>query len=282
MVFQFEHVGVDHGSNKWDRVPLDLRRLKRSFNRWQVGLAEVGWNSLYWDNHDQPRAVSRFGDDGEHRVRSAQALATVLHMQRGTPYVYQGQELGMTNVAFATIADYRDIETLHHYHAAVAGGADPDIVMAGIREASRDNARTPMQWDASPNAGFTSGTPWIDVNPNHVEINAEAAVADVESVFHHYRRLIELRRTHDVVAIGDFTMLLDEESQVFAFTRRLGAEELLVLANWSNEPATGAIDDIGSWRDADVMISNYDGAPGVAEGSFVLRPWEAVVLRAVT
>ena len=175
-------------------MPLDLLALKASLGRWQAGLAATGWNSLYWNNHDQPRIVSRWGDDGEHRVRSATMLATVLHLHRGTPYVYQGEELGMTNVAFASIEEFRDIEALNHFHAAVARGEDPAAVLAGMGH-HRDNARTPMQWDDSPHAGFTTGTPWIAVNPNHTTINAAAARADDRSVFHHYRRLIELRHT---------------------------------------------------------------------------------------
>ena len=282
MVFQFEHVGIDHGAGKWDVRPLDLARLKRSFNRWQVGLADVGWNSLYWDNHDQPRVVSRFGDDGEHRVRSAKALATVLHMQRGTPYVYQGDELAMTNVAFGSIDEYRDIETLNHYRVALAAGFDRDALMAGIWKASRDNARTPMQWDHTPNAGFTDRVPWIGVNPNHVDINAAAAVADDDSVFHHYRRLIELRRTLDVVALGDFTMLLAEDPVVFAFTRRLGDDVLLVVANCSGGAATAVIGGAEEWQPAELILSNYEDRPTVGSKGFSLRPWEAVVIRGVS
>ena len=195
MVFQFEHVNLDQRGTKWDSFPLDLRDLKRSFGRWQEGLAETGWNSLYWNNHDQPRIVSRWGDDGEHRVRSAKALGTLLHLHRGTPYVYQGEELGMTNVPFDSIDAFRDIESLNHYAEAVAEGDDPEAVLASMRPMSRDNARTPMQWDGSEHAGFTTGEPWIAVNPNHTEINAAAAIADPDSVFHHYRKLIELR--HD-------------------------------------------------------------------------------------
>ena len=187
MVFQFEHVDIDHGASKWEVHPLRLTDLKRSFGRWQRGLAERGWNSLYWNNHDQPRIVSRFGDDGAYRVRSAKLLGTVLHLHRGTPYVYQGEELGMTNAPFARIDDFRDIESLNHYAERVAAGRDPAAVLDTMRAMSRDNARTPMQWDASPHAGFTTGTPWIPVNPNHAEINAAAAVADPDSVFHHYR-----------------------------------------------------------------------------------------------
>src|SRR6478735_2744108 len=267
MVFQFEHVGLDQRAGKWDRVPIALPRLTGSFVRWQQGLADVGWNSLYWGNHDQPRAVSRFGDDGEARVVSATALATALHMQRGTPFVYQGEELGMTNVPFASIADFRDIESLRHYAAAVDAGADPDVVLEVVRVASRDNARTPMQWDASAHAGFTTGEPWIMVNPNHTTINAAAARADPDSVFHHYRRLIALRRELPVIATGDFTMLLEDDERVYAFTRSLDGVELLVLGNFTGD----ALDvDLQGWEDAESLIG---------EAGLSLGPWEGRVLR---
>jgi oligo-1,6-glucosidase len=274
MVFQFEHVGVDQGATKWDVHPLELRDLKASFGRWQAGLAERGWNSLYWNNHDQPRIVSRFGDDGAHRVRAAKMLGTLLHMHRGTPYVYQGEELGMTNAPFRTIDDFRDIESLNHYAEAVAAGAAPADVLAPLRAMGRDNARTPMQWDASEHAGFTTGTPWIAVNPNHDEINAEAALADPESVFHHYRRLIELRHTEPVVAHGDFTMLMAQDERVYAFTRRLGDVELLVLANVSGDVAAVDVPDADAWAGAEVLIANCHEQPGP-----VLQPWEARVHR---
>ncbi len=279
MIFQFEHVGVDHGLTKWDQQPLDLVRLKRSLDRWQIGLADTGWNSLYWDNHDQPRAVSRFGDDGEHRVRSAKALATVLHLQRGTPYVYQGEELGMTNTWLPTIDEYRDIETLRHYAAAVAVGADPADVLASIQPASRDNARTPMHWDASPHAGFTSGEPWIGVNPNHTEINAAAAVADDDSVFHHYRRVIALRRAEPVIAAGDYTPQLRDDPDVYAYLRRLDDVELLVVANLSSHDVVAPIEQAQQWTDAEMLIGNIgDPAAPTADG-IELRPWEAVAWR---
>ena len=272
MVFQFEHVQLDQGATKWDVRPLRLTDLKRSFGRWQAALEEKGWNSLYWNNHDQPRIVSRFGDDsGENRVRSAKMLATILHLHRGTPYVYQGEELGMTNARFDEIGAFRDIESLNHYAEATAAGEDPDAVLAGLRAMSRDNARTPMQWDAGPHAGFTTGEPWIPVNANFRTINAAEAVADPDSVFHHYRKLIELRHTEPVVAHGDFTMLLEDDERVYAFTRRLGDDELLVLGNFSGEDAAVALDDLGG----ELVLGNYAdaGEPGV------LRPWEARILR---
>ena len=280
MVFQFEHVDIDHGTTKWDLRPFDLRRLKASLGRWQEGLAERGWNSLYWNNHDQPRVVSRFGDDGEHRVRSAAALGTVLHLHRGTPYVYQGEELGMTNAPWSSIEQFRDLESVNHYAEAVAGGADPEHVLTALRERSRDNGRTPVQWDASPNAGFTTGDPWIAVNPNSAEVNAEAARADPDSVFAHYRRLVALRHSEPVVAHGDFTMLLPEHAQVYAYRRRLADVELLVLANLSSSTVplavADAVPDGDAWVQAPVLLTNLPVGGGSATE---LAPWEARVHR---
>lgn len=279
MVFQFEHVGIDQGPTKWDVLPLSLPALKASLGRWQVELAESGWNSLYWNNHDQPRAVSRFGDDGKYRERSAKLLGTVLHLHRGTPYVYQGEELGMTNAPFAGIEDFRDIESVNHFEEAVGMGADADEVLAALRTMSRDNARTPMQWDAGPRAGFTTGTPWIEVNPNHREINAEAALADPDSVFHHYRRLIELRRTEPAVAHGDFAMLLPEDPVVYAFTRRLDDVELLMVANFSGDPVRPDLPDLEAWVSAELLLGNLRG--GTDATATELEPWEARVYRRV-
>ncbi|MDP8900246.1 MAG: alpha-amylase family glycosyl hydrolase, partial [Actinomycetota bacterium] len=280
MVFQFEHVGLDHGTSKWDVHPLRMRDLKASFGRWQAGLADVGWNSLYWDNHDQPRVVSRFGDDSPRfRRDSATCLATLLHLHRGTPYVYQGEELGMTNAPFPDIADFRDIESLNHYAQAVGLGADPEAVLDALRVSSRDNARTPMQWDDTENAGFTTGRPWIAVNPNHKEINAQAALADDNSVFHHYRRLIELRRSEPAVAHGDFSMLLADHDQVYAFTRRHGTTELLVLANFSGASAAIEVPDADRWQGAELVLANcpVDTAQSLRE--LTLTPFEARVYR---
>ncbi|MDR6611862.1 alpha-glucosidase [Leifsonia sp. 1010] len=284
MVFQFEHVDLDHGpGGKWDHRPLSVLDLKRNLSTWQEGLADLGWNSLYWNNHDQPRVVSRFGDDGEHRIPSAKALGTVLHLMRGTPYVYQGEELGMTNVPFSSIDDFRDIESLNHYAEAVdILGAPAEDVLAALRRTSRDNARTPMQWTSGPHAGFTTGTPWITVNPNAAEINAEAEVADPNSVFAHYRALIDLRHRSEVVATGDYALVLPEHPQVFAYTRSLGERSLLVLANLSSEPATFDAAQLPAWavgggdaRAAELVLSNLGSATEATSGS--LRPWEAVV-----
>jgi oligo-1,6-glucosidase len=274
MVFQFEHVGLDHGTSKWDLHPLRMRDLKASFGRWQAGLAEVGWNSLYWDNHDQPRAVSRFGDDSpEFRRDSATCLATLLHLHRGTPYVYQGQELGMANYPFQTLDDFSDLESLNHYVHAVSGGQDAEHVLAALRRMSRDNARTPVQWDDSPSAGFTTGTPWLAVNPDHVEWNAARQRNDPQSVLAHYRRLIALRHDEPVVALGDFAMLLPDHPEVYAFTRSLDGEALLVVCNLSRttQPLAELLPES---QHADLVLGNLPGADPA-----VLRPWEARVLR---
>ncbi|WP_420452018.1 glycoside hydrolase family 13 protein [Ilumatobacter sp.] len=286
MVFQFEHVGVDHGERgRFDVRPLRLIDLKAVMNRWQVGLAETGWNSLYWCNHDQPRVVSRFGDDGEHRERSATMWATVLHLHRGTPFVYQGEELGMTNYPFTSLDEVRDVEAANHVVDARAAGASDDEILAELRAGSRDNARTPVQWDASPGAGFTTGEPWIAINPNRTEINAADQRDDPDSVFHHYRRLVELRHDLDVVVDGEFAMLLADDESIYAFTRTLGDDRLLVLANATGEPVAVDTDELGDWVDAttrdatiEVVIANVaDPAPLGAE--LVLQPWEARVHR---
>jgi oligo-1,6-glucosidase len=277
MVFQFDHVWADRGEDPWTVYPLQLTRLKGILGRWQAGLADVGWNSLYWNNHDQPRVVSRYGDDGAYRVEAAKMLGTVLHLHRGTPYVYQGEELGMTNAPFAGIEDFRDIEALGQYAQAVEKESrDPDDVLAVLRARGRDNARTPMQWDASPYAGFTTGTPWLAVNPNHAEINAAAAVADPGSVYHHYRKLIELRHTEPAVVDGDFTMLLPHDERLYAYTRRLGGTELLVIGNFSAGTVAAEIDDAAAWASAELVLNNTATPPAPP---LVLGPWQAVVYR---
>lgn len=286
MVFQFEHVGLDHGpGGKFDPVPLDLRDLKESFGRWQRELGTRGWNSLYWDNHDQPRIVSRLGDDGEHWRESAKALATVLHLHRGTPYVYQGEELGMTNFPFQRIEELQDVESLNHHRLAVAAGQDPQDVMRGLRAMGRDNARTPVQWDDGPQAGFTTGTPWLAVNPNHTWLNARAQYDDPDSVFEHYRRLIDLRHTSAVVCEGDFTMLLPDDEHVYAFTRTLGGEQLVVVANLSGVPRTV---DLGvDVATSTLLLTTHPhvaepagprpDAPAGTGRSRTLLPWQAEV-----
>lgn len=270
MVFTFEHVDLDSGpGGKWDVQPLRLVDLKATMQRWQDGLADVGWNSLYWGNHDQPRAASRFGDGSPD---SAKALATVLHLHRGTPYVYQGDELGMTNYPFAGVEDYRDLESLNHARAALGRGEDPDRVLAALRWKSRDNARTPVQWDASEHAGFTTGTPWLPVHPDHVRVNAEAQYADPDSVFAQHQRLVALRHEDETVVHGRFAMLVPDHPQLYAFTRTLGDDVLLVVANLSGTPADAT--DLGAGWDRTVL----DSGPGEPT-SWVLEPWSARVRR---
>jgi oligo-1,6-glucosidase len=274
MVFQFDHVWVDRGPDPWRLVPLRLTELKAILGRWQAGLAEAGWNSLYWNNHDQPRVVSRYGDDSPaHRATSAKMLGTVLHLHRGTPYVYQGEELGMTNYPFGGIDEFRDIEALGQYRQAIElEGRTPEEVLTVLRARGRDNARTPMQWDDSRNGGFSAGTPWLPVNPNHREINAKAQRADPDSVFHYYRRLIELRKTEPAVVDGDFTMLLPDDERLYAFTRRLGGTELLVIGNFSGVEVRAGID---GWDGAELLLTNLDEPPS----GLTLAPWQAVVHR---
>ena len=279
MVFTFEHVGLDEqpGLGKWALQDLPLPVLKRNLATWQVGLAEVGWNSLYLDNHDQPRAVSRFGDDTpEHRVPSAKTLATVLHLHRGTPYVYQGEELGMTNYPFAGIDDYRDIESLNHHRDALELGRASEDVLRSLLAKSRDHARTPMQWDASEHAGFTTGTPWLPVNPNKDVVNAATERADDDSVFHHYRQLIALRHEHPVVVDGRFELLLADDEQVWAFTRTIDETTWLVLANCSSTPARVDPACLPPGTDLDaakVVLATHAGRSGPE-----LAPWESRIL----
>jgi oligo-1,6-glucosidase len=281
MVFQFEHVQLDIGANKFDLRPLHLPDLKASMAAWQAGLAGRGWNSLYFGNHDQPRSLSRFGDDRPaHRVASAKTLATVLHLHQGTPYVYQGDELGMANSPFAAIADYRDIEALNFYaEAAGRAGADLPALLLAMARLSRDQGRTPVQWDASPGAGFTTGTPWIAVNPDHAQVNAAAEIGDPDSVFEHYRQLIALRHADSVVTDGDFELLLPEHPAIWAFLRRGAGAELLVAANFSAAAVKAPLPLDDGWAAAKVVLANLPGDPLRPPPDLELRPWESLVWR---
>jgi oligo-1,6-glucosidase len=282
MVFQFEHVRLDQGAHHFDILPLTLPDLKRSMAAWQAGLAGRGWNSLYFGNHDQPRSVSRFGDDGTYRVASAKALATVLHLHQGTPYVYQGDELGMANAPLAAITDYRDIQALRFYaEAAERGDTDVDLaaLLVAMSKMSRDQARTPVQWDASANAGFTAGTPWIAVNPDHVEVNAAAEVGADDSVFEHYRQLIALRHTDPVVTDGEFELLLPEHPAIWAFVRRGGDAELLVAANFSADPVQADLPLDPAWADAEVVLASDPEHAPQPFPDLALGPWESVIWR---
>ena len=274
MVFQFEHIGLDQqeGKTKWDLSPLPFVKLKKTLAKWQTELAGQGWNSLFWNNHDLPRIVSRWGNDGKYRVESAKMLASVLHGMQGTPYIYQGEELGMTNVHFDDISQYKDIETLHMYEERMEEGYSEEEVMASIYAKGRDNARTPMQWDESRHAGFTKGTPWIAVNPNYREINAAREMADPDSVFRYYQKLIRLRKEYPVFADGVFSLLLEEDEQIFAYTRTNEESELLVWANFTDRPAQCTWPE--EWKEAEVLLSNYDSSMKANE----LRPYETVMM----
>ena len=269
MVFQFEQMVLDQDGSKWKARPWALPELKASIAKWQQGLHGAGWNSLFWNNHDLPRIVSRWGDDGAHRADSAKALAVVLHGLQGTPYIYQGEELGMTNAPFGP-QDWRDLESLNAYRELCQAGTPPPQALAAVQRMARDNARTPMQWTAGPNAGFTTGTPWMRVNPNYTAINAEAALADPASVFYTYRKLIALRKTNPVFAAGDFTLLCPGDTQVFAYLRRGGGQTMLVAANLSGQDAAFALPaDFAAVPPA--LATQGAPEPGT------LRPWEAAV-----
>ena len=278
MVFQFEHVTQrwDEVYGKWRSKPFDLVALKAVFSKWQQALAEDGWNSLFWGNHDLPRAVSRYGDDGEFRVPSAKTLATVLHMMRGTPYVYQGEEIGMTNVPFTSIDQYKDIETLNMHRLHLEAGLSPADFIAGANMNSRDNARTPMQWTDAPQGGFTTGTPWIAVNSNFGSINAAAATSDDASIFHHYRKLITLRKTHDVIVYGRFQSYLDQHPDIFLYTRTLGDERVTVIASFSQAPVVvelpGEVQTEG-----EALVWTHEPVKRL-EKEITLRPWESVCI----
>lgn len=278
MVFQFEHMGLDNGPNgKWDLKPLDLLDLKKNLTKWQKALEDKGWNSLYFNNHDQPRIVSRFGNDSTYRVESAKMLATLLHMMKGTPYVYQGEEIGMTNVQFASIEDYRDIEILQFYQEQLAEGIPVEKMMESIYAKGRDNSRTPMQWDNTENAGFTTGTPWIKVNPNYKNINVQDAISDPDSVYHYYRKLISLRKKHEVIVYGRYDLLLENHSEIFAYKRSLNEETLLVLCNFSEkELEINLLRELAN-HSSEILISNYEDDEKELNGAKMLRPYEARV-----
>ena len=271
MVFQFEQMCLDQqpGKEKWDLAPLPFVKMKKSFARWQRELHGCGWNSLFLNNHDLPRIVSRWGDDGAWRERSAKLLAIMLHGMQGTPYIYQGEELGMTNIRLP-IEQYRDVEIRNFYRKRMAEGCPESEVMASIYAKGRDNARTPMQWTAGENAGFTTGTPWLPVNPNHTVINAEAELADPDSVFACYRQLIALRKSCPVLVDGDFTLLEPDHPNLFVYERAMEGQRLLVVCNFGGEPTPWTLPE--AWRNARVLVENCPAVPGV------LQPWEARML----
>ena len=277
MVFHFEHTDGSSNSEsvigKWTVNPPRLSYVRGILNKWQTELEGKAWGSLYWDNHDQPRAVSRFGNDSkEWREISAKMLATVLHMQKGTPYIYQGEEFGMTNTHFDSIDDCRDIEEINAYQQYVVDHklVDSETMLRCFDTIARDNARTPVQWNDSPNAGFTTGTPWINVNPNYTEINAEAALADPNSVFYYYQKLISLRHTTPIIVYGTFRPLLESSEVIYAYERELDSKVLTVAANWTDkEQECTLFDDLGG----EELISNYE-----SHKDGVLQPYEARVI----
>ncbi|MGA9232939.1 MAG: alpha-amylase family glycosyl hydrolase, partial [Exiguobacterium oxidotolerans] len=280
MTFNFHHLKVDYpDGQKWTAAPFDFLELKRIMSDWQVGMQGKAWNAIFWCNHDQPRVVSRFGDDTIYRVESAKMLATTLHGLQGTPYIYQGEEIGMTNPDFTDLTDYRDVETLNLYEEKITQGEAPEQILAAIRQKSRDNARTPMQWDTTLHAGFSEATPWIDVAPNYTDINVKAAVANPDSVFHHYKKLIQLRKQYDVLTNGMYRLLTPDDLSIWAYERTTEDEQLLVLSNFYSSETTFTLPETMS--DADVLIQNY---PDVAQDgrNVTLRPYESVMFYRTT
>lgn len=279
MVFQFEHMDVDSDekSGKWTTKKMDLRDLKNILTRWQKGLQDIAWNSLYWENHDQPRSVSRFGNDSdEYREISAKMLATCIHMMQGTPYVYQGEELGMTNCPFNTLDNFRDLESINAFHELTEQGKmTEEDMMAAISYKGRDNARTPMQWDDSAYAGFSTANPWIMVNPNYTKINAKDQVNREDSVFKYYQKLIKLRHESELIVYGTYDLILDDDKDIYAYIRTLGDEKLIVYCNFSEN--TREVEIPEEFVNGKALISNYSDAK--VNHKITLRPYEAIVIQ---
>ena len=278
MVFQFEHIGLDQieGKEKWDVKPLDLLDLKKVLSKWQTELEGEGWNSLFWNNHDLPRIVSRWGNDKEYRVESAKMLATLLHGMKGTPYIYQGEEFGMTNVRFEDINEYNDIETLNMYKDRISKGYSHDEIMASIYAKGRDNARTPMQWDSTENAGFTTGNPWLAVNKNYKFINAEDCLQDKDSIFYHYKKLIDIRKHNDTIIYGDYKLLLPEDKNVFAYSRKLNGDKIVVVCNFYDKEVNLNFKE--NFNNVEILLSNYKDS-SIFMKDLKLRPYEAIMYR---
>lgn len=277
MVFNFHHLKVDYpNGDKWTKAPFDFLELKRIFNHWQSGMHGKGWSALFWCNHDQPRIVSRFGDEGEYRVVAAKMLASTLHGLQGTPYIYQGEEIGMTNPGYQRIDDYQDVESRNIFTIKQAEGMSEAEILAILGAKSRDNSRTPMQWSAAPNAGFTSGTPWLKPAANYPEINAEAALADQHSVFWHYRDLIALRKAHPIFTQGDYQELLTGHPQIWAYARRANGQTLLVVSNFYGEPVEFALPAELQSGQGRLLLGNYPDSPARPQ-SGMLRPYESLI-----
>ncbi|WP_290434672.1 alpha,alpha-phosphotrehalase [Aeromonas caviae] len=277
MVFNFHHLKVDYpGGDKWTKAPFNFLELKRIFNHWQSGMHGKGWSALFWCNHDQPRIVSRFGDEDEHRVVAAKMLASTLHGLQGTPYIYQGEEIGMTNPGYQHIDDYQDVESRNIFAIKQAEGMSETEILAILGAKSRDNSRTPMQWSAAPNAGFTSGTPWLKPAANYPEINAEAALADQHSVFWHYRDLIALRKAHPIFTQGDYQELLTGHPQIWAYARRADDQTLRVVSNFYGEPVEFALPAELQSGEGRLLLGNYPDSPARPQ-SCKLRPYESLI-----
>ena len=274
MVFQFEHSLLDNepGKEKWDLKPLDVSELKEVLSKWQTELGNEGWNSLFWNNHDLPRIVSRWGNDKEYRVRSAKAFAILLHMMKGTPYIYQGEELGLTNTPVSSIEELDDIESINMYHDRIARGFSVESIMESLNAKGRDNARRPIPWTDEVNGGFTTGTPWLALNPNYKEINVEAELQNPDSVFHTYQKLIQLRKDHPIVVWGDYE-LLETNSNVFAYYRTLGEERWLTVVNLSDVEEEISVDA----RFNKVLVTNTENEVTDLH-AYTLSPWQAFVV----
>lgn len=277
MIFNFQTIGLDevHGQGKWALKPLELLDLKRVFNHWQEGLHHYGWNSLYWSNHDQPRIISRWGDASTPllREKSGKMFATLLHMMEGTPFIYQGEEIGMLNIKLPNIEDYKDIETLNMYKEKRAQGWSHERIMESIYAKGRDNARTPIQWDSSEQAGFTKGEPWLPVNPNYQEINVEASLKDSNSLFYYYQKLLKLRKQERLIQVGEFEMIEKDHPKLFAYKRHLENEHLVVVCNFYKEEVEVRLED----QAYEVLISNYEDF--TPQSVITLRPYESFVLK---
>lgn len=283
MVFQFEHIGLDEikGKSKWDLANLDFVELKKVFSKWQAELEGRGWNSLFWNNHDLPRIVSRWGNDkGEYRKLSAKMLATILHMQKGTPYIYQGEEIGMTNVKFDSIEDYKDIETLNMYKERIDKGYDRNHIMNSIYVKSRDNARTPMQWSKEQNGGFTKGIPWIRVNENYKDINVDEALRDKDSVFYHYKALINLRKENDVIIYGTYNCIDINHKAIYSYVRELNGIKFLVVANFYDKIEKFILPQNIHYDKCQLILSNYKDSNNIPN-EIVLRPYEALIYKLI-
>ncbi|HDN9006003.1 alpha,alpha-phosphotrehalase [Aeromonas veronii] len=277
MVFNFHHLKVDYpNGDKWTKAPFGFLELKRIFNHWQSGMHGKGWSALFWCNHDQPRIVSRFGDEGEHRVVAAKMLASTLHGLQGTPYIYQGEEIGMTNPGYQRIDDYQDVESRNIFAIKQAEGMSEAEILAILAAKSRDNSRTPMQWSAAANAGFTQGTPWLKPAANYPEINADAALADQHSVFWHYRDLIALRKAHPIFTQGDYQELLTGHPQIWAYARRANGQTLLVVSNFYGEPVEFALPAELQSGQGRLLLGNYSDSPAQPQ-SGMLRPYESLI-----